>query len=229
MFGGILGASQLAASEELTYILGFPMSCQKKQRAIELPRPRFDSAVSLEKVLASRRSVRDYSRTALTLQEISQLLWAGQGVTDTEGLRTAPSAGALYPLELYLVVGDVEKLPKGLYRYRPSQHTLLRNFDVDLRSELASAALSQDCLKYGAVVIVIAAVYDRTTQKYERRGIRYVHMEVGHVAQNIYLQAGSLDLGAVLVGAFDDSRVGELLQLPSNQVPLGLMPIGRKP
>ena len=204
------------------------MSGLKSQPVIKLPAPRFESAVSLEKALILRRSVRDYSRATLTLQEISQLFWAGQGITDHDGLRTAPSAGALYPLELYLVVGNVEKLPRGLYRYRSAQHHLIEIEHGDWLKELASAALGQDCLSGCSAAIVITAVYERTTGKYGQRGIRYVHMEVGSAAQNIYLQAASLGLGTVLVGAFDDSEVKRLLNLPSSVEPLGLMPIGKR-
>jgi SagB-type dehydrogenase family enzyme len=199
---------------------------QMQRQPIQLPRPRLNSGVSFEKVLGERRSVREYSREALTLANVSQLLWAAQGVTCQDGLRTAPSAGATYPLELYLLAGNVNGLAQGLYRYRADQHKLIQLSDRDLRAELAAAALGQEWMKESAIIIVIAAVYDRATQKYGRRGIRYAHMEVGHAAQNVYLQAASLNLGTALVGAFDDKRVKEVLNLPLAEHPLGLMPIG---
>ncbi len=200
---------------------------QRMQRQpIQLPTPRLKSGVSFEKVLGERRSVREYSSETLTLANVSQLLWSAQGVTHPEGWRTAPSAGATFPLELYLVAGNVNGLAQGLYRFRADQHKLIQLGNKDLRADLAAAALGQEWMKESAIIIVIAAVYDRATQKYGQRGIRYAHMEVGHAAQNVYLQAASLNLGTTLVGAFDDKRVKEVLKLPSDEQPLGLMPIG---
>jgi SagB-type dehydrogenase family enzyme len=199
---------------------------QMQRQPIQLPRPRLKSGYSFEKVLGERRSVREYSSEALTLAQVSQLLWAAQGVTHTEGWRTAPSAGATFPLELYLVAGNVNGLAQGFYRYRADQHKLIQLVNRDLRADLAAAALRQEWMKGGAIIIVIAAVYDRATRKYGQRGIRYAQMEVGHAAQNVYLQAASLNLGTALVGAFDDKRVKEALKLPSDEQPLGLMPVG---
>jgi SagB-type dehydrogenase family enzyme len=199
---------------------------QMQRQPIQLPRPRLKSGVSFEKVLGESRSVKEYSGEALTIENVSQLLWAAQGVTRPEGWRTAPSAGATFPLELYLVAGNVNGLAQGLYRYRADQHKLIQLGNKDLRADLAAAALGQEWMKESAIIIVIAAVYARATQKYGQRGVRYAHMEVGHAAQNVYLQAGSLNLGTTLVGAFDDKRVKEVLKLPSDEQPLGLMPIG---
>jgi SagB-type dehydrogenase family enzyme len=162
----------------------------------------------------------------VTLAHVSQLLWAAQGVTRPEGWRTAPSAGATFPLELYLVAGNVNGVAQGLYRYRADQHKLIQLGNRDLRADLAAAAFGQEWMKGSAIIIVIAAVYDRATQKYGQRGIRYAHMEVGHAAQNVYLQSASLNLGTTLVGAFNDKRVKEVLKLPSDEQPLGLMPVG---
>ncbi len=199
---------------------------QMQRQPIQLPRPRLKSGYSFEKVLGERRSVREYSSEALTIENVSQLLWAAQGVTRPEGSRTAPSAGATFPLELYLVAGNVNGLAQGLYRYRADQHKLIQLVNKDLRGDLAAAALGQEWMKESAIIIVIAAVYARATQKYGQRGVRYAHMEVGHAAQNVYLQAASLNMGTTLVGAFDDKRVKEVLKLPSDEQPLGLMPIG---
>lgn len=199
---------------------------QMQRERLQLPKPRLKSGYSFEKVLSGRRSVREYSIESLTLANVSQLLWAGQGLTSQDGLRTAPSAGATYPLELYLVAGNVNGLAQGLYRYLADQHRLIQLVNKDLRAELAAAALGQEWMKESAIIIVIAAVYDRAMRKYGQRGIRYAHIEVGHAAQNIYLQAASLNLGTTLVGAFDDKRIKELLNLPSAEEPLGLMPIG---
>jgi SagB-type dehydrogenase family enzyme len=199
----------------------------EQESAIELPEPRHDSAISIEQSLLQRRSIRSYTEEAVTLQEVSQLLWAAQGITDPRGFRTAPSAGALYPLEVYIVAGNVENVTTAVYKYVPDKHALVRVTDGDKRAELADAALSQRFLKEAAVVLVITAVYDRTTVKYGDRGIRYVHIEVGHAAQNVCLQATALGLGVVPVGAFHDEQVGSLLNLPKEEVPLYIIPVGR--
>ena len=194
---------------------------------VKLPEPSYDSDISVEKALLKRRSVRDYTGEPLTIQEVSQLLWASQGITDPRGFRTAPSAGALYPLEVYVVVGDVVNLEKGVYRYEPAEHSVIKVLDSDLRKQLAVAALGQGCVGKGAVDIVFTAVYERTTGKYGDRGIRYVYMEAGHAAQNLYLQAAALGLGMVTIGAFHDEQVAKVLNLPRDEHPLYIMPVGR--
>jgi SagB-type dehydrogenase family enzyme len=205
-----------------------PAPPQEQAEVIKLPEPQYDSDVSLEQSLLERRSVRDYSGQPLTLQEISQLMWAAQGLTDPRGFRTAPSAGGLYPLELHIVVGDVEDLLPGVYRYQPDGHQLVKTGDGDKRAELAEAALEQEWVEEGAVDFVFTAVYERTTGKYGERGIRYVHMEAGHAAQNLCLQATALGLGAVTIGAFYDKEVSQLLNLPADEEPLYVIPVGRK-
>jgi len=195
---------------------------------ILLPEPDFRSSLSLEASLRDRRSVRRFSAASLSLASVGQLLWAAQGLTATTGERTAPSAGALYPLELYLVTGRVERVTPGVYRYQPPSHALRSHCAGDRRRRLAEAALRQYAIKSAAAVLVAAAVYRRTSVKYGSRGTRYVHMEVGHVAQNVYLQAQSLALGTVIVGAFDDESVREVLELPADESPLALMPVGAR-
>ncbi|MBS7622284.1 SagB/ThcOx family dehydrogenase [Candidatus Bathyarchaeota archaeon] len=192
-----------------------------------LMQPRRSSDTSLEEALMNRRSARSYVDGALTLEELSQLLWAAQGLTSPQGLRTAPSAGGLYPLEVYVVVGRVEGLSRGVYRYLPSTHSILRIQDGDRRVELARASLDQSWVKEAAVDIIIAAAYERTTVKYGERGVRYVHLEVGHAAQNLCLQATALRLGAVTVGAFDDDEVSMVVGLPQDEKPLYVIPVGR--
>jgi len=194
----------------------------------QLPQPMFNSSVSLEETLLHRRSIREYANEALTLEEVSQLLWAAQGVTAEWGGRTAPSAGALYPLEVYVVVGNVENLAPGVYKYNPERHELTLLGSTDVREELAEGSLGQTWVKEGAIDIVIAAAYERTTKKYGDRGVRYVHMEAGHAAQNICLQATALDLGMVTVGAFYDEQVKEIIGMPVNETPLYVIPVGRK-
>jgi len=205
-----------------------PTTPLPQSSVIKLPAPRLSGEVSLEEALLERRSVRDYAPESLRLEEVSQLLWAAQGVTAEWGGRTAPSAGALYPLETYLVAGDVVSLAPGVYRYNPEGHELVKVRDGDVREQLAVASVGQTCVKEGAISIIIAAVYERTTGKYGERGIRYVHMEAGHAAQNIYLQATALDLGTVTVGAFHDDQVRDIIGMPANESPLYVIPVGRK-
>lgn len=194
----------------------------------KMPVPRYSSGVSIEESLDKRRSVRDYTGEPLKIEEASQLLWAAQGVTSHWGGRTAPSAGALYPLEVYLVAGDVQDLASGVYRYDPKRHELVMISKGDIRSRLASASLDQDPVRDGAIDLVLTAVYRRTTWKYGERGTRYVHMEAGHAAQNVYLQATAMGLGAVAVGAFYDDKVERLLDLPKDEKPLYIIPVGRR-
>jgi len=198
-----------------------------KSETIKLPEPVQDSKTSIEKAIRKRRSVRSFSESPLTLAEVSQLLWAAQGITNTRGLRTVPSAGALYPLEIYLVAGNVDALPDGVYHYGPIRHELVRVIAGDKRPELCAAALGQTSVRNAAAVIVFAAVYERTTVKYGARGVQYVHMETGHAAQNVSLQAVPLHLGTVVIGAFQDAEVRKVLKMSDREQPLYVMPVGR--
>ncbi len=196
---------------------------------IKLPEPKYEGNISVEEAIHKRRSVRSYSGAPLLISEISQLLWSAQGITDSKwGLRTAPSAGALYPLEIYIIVGNAIELNKGIYKYDPQKNELLKIADGDKRNDLASAALGQSSIVDGAVCLVFTAIFERTTVKYGDRGIKYVYIEAGHSAQNVYLQAYSLGLGAVVIGAFYDEKIQKVLNIPSNEIPLYIMPIGRK-
>ena len=194
---------------------------------VALPQPKYDSRTSIERVLLKRRSVRDYSHQAITLAQLSQLLWAGQGVTDPAGFRTAPSAGALYPLELNVLAGSVTNLAPGLYKYLPTRHILTSRDSTDKRYELAQAAFAQPFIAEAPAVLVIGAVFGRTAVKYASRASRYVYMEAGHSAQNIYLQCVSLRLGTVVIGAFQDDRVKKALRFSAEEDPLYLMPVGQ--
>lgn len=191
-----------------------------------LPPPRREGDTSVERALQERRSIREYGPEPLTLSQVGQLLWAAQGISDEQGHRTAPSAGALYPLEVYLVAGNVERLGAGVYHYRPRSHFLNRVLSGDRRRALQPAALDQEAVGDAPAVIVLAALYERTTGKYGDRGIRYVHMEVGAAAENVYLQAVALQLGTVFIGAFYDDQVQEALQLADDKAPLALLPVG---
>lgn len=195
---------------------------------VQLPAPDVKGGLTVEAALQARRSQRSFSDDPLSLQEVSQLLWAAQGVTDSQrGFRTAPSAGATYPLEVYVTLGKAEGLAGGLYRYDPGSHQLCRESTEDLRDELYEAALRQTAVRDAPVVMVLTAIYGRTTARYGERGVRYVHMEAGHTAQNIYLQAASLGLGAVVIGAFDDSEVQGIMDLREDEHPLYLIPLGK--
>jgi SagB-type dehydrogenase family enzyme len=194
---------------------------------IKLPEPRYESDVSIEGTLVKRRSVRDYTREPLTLIEVSQLLWAAQGTTSDGIYRVAPSAGALYPLKVYMIVGNVEGLVAGAYRYEQKGHALIMVLQGDMRSRLADAALGQSPVRNGAIDIVLTSVYNRITRKYGDRGIRYALIEIGHVGQNICLQATAMDLGSVCIGAFYDEQVRDLLKLPEEEAPLYIIPVGR--
>ena len=206
---------------------------------VELPKPHLSSDFSIEKVLHERRSVRKYTDEPVTLEEVSQLLWSAYGITYTKeglpdfirgGFKTAPSAGARYPLELYLVVGNVKGLLPGIYWYVPEGHLIHRLADGDIRSDLMAACLSQPFAGEAPVSIVWSAVYERCTEKYGERGHdRYVCMDLGHSAQNVYLQCGSLGLGTCAIGAFSDDALKKLIGMTAEEVPLYVMPVGRLP
>ena len=195
---------------------------------IKLPEPKYIGATSVEEALMKRRSVRVFKEGPVLLAELSQLIWAAQGMTDPGGLRTAPSAGALYPLELYVVAGNVTGLQPGVYKYWYKSHELLSVEKGDRRNDLCSAALGQSSIKKAAFVLVLSGIYERTTAKYGERGVRYVQMEAGHAAQNVYLQAVPLHLGTVVIGAFSDRDVKALLKMTDSEMPLYIMPVGKK-
>lgn len=200
---------------------------ESRLETIKLSEPKHDSNTSIEEALLKRRSVRSFKDSPLSLAEVSQLLWAAQGITSPRGLRTAPSAGALYPLEIYVVAGNVDDLPEGVYNYRPVKHELVRVVKGDKRIELCDAALGQASVRNAAAVIVFAAVYERTTIKYADRGMQYVHMEAGHAAQNVFLQTVPLGLGTVVIGAFYDDAVKKVLNMSDREQPLYIMPVGK--
>ena len=193
---------------------------------IELRQPRWKGDVSVEEALRTRRSVRSFQPQPLSLDEVSQLLWAAQGIKFGH-FRTAPSAGALFPLETYIAVGNVEGLATGVYRYDPATHSLSEVRKGDVRKSLSRAAYWQRSVRAGAIALVFSAVYERTTKKYGERGIRYTHMEAGHAAQNVYLQAQALGLGTVSVGGFMDRSVKRVLRMQDEEQPLSIMPVGR--
>lgn len=197
---------------------------------IYLPSPARRGARSLEEAIAQRRSIRDFTSDTISQSQLSQILWAAQGITDTSWrLRSVPSAGATYPLEIFIACGKntVEGIDEGIYHYQIDNHSLAQHYDKDVRLALARASLSQDFIYHAPVDIIICALYNRTTGRYGIRGERYIHMEVGHAGQNIYLQATALGLATVAIGAFDDEQVREVLRLDKQCKPLYIMPVGK--
>ena len=188
---------------------------------VGLPKPRTTGEMAVEEAIQRRRSVREFSGEALGLAEVSQLLWSAQGVTSARGLRAAPSAGARYPLEVYLVCAE------GLFQYEPGEHALMKVGGEDLREALAEAALGQGFVAEAPVSLVFSAVYERTMQRYGERGIRYAHVDLGHAAENVHLQGEAMGLGSCAVGALDDAAVGEVLGLSGQERPLYIIPVGR--
>ena len=191
------------------------------------PPPQVHGSVSFESCLSTRRSVRDFSTKEITVNMLGQLLWSIQGVTGHASYkRTPPSAGGLHPLNIDVVIGAVDGLMPGIYRYLPKQHSLKRNHTVDVRMELGNAALDQTWLSDAAVSVVISAIYEKTTRKYGERGYRYVHMDSGFAAENLHLQAVALGLGTVVMGAFSDDQVHQVMNLSEEEKPLLILPIG---
>ena len=209
-----------------------------KQTIIKLPVPRLQGNVSLEETILRRRAVRRYRREPLLLSQLSQILWSAQGITGTREFRAAPSAGATYPLEIFVFVGKqsiiaseakqaFEELQAGIYHYEPKSHSLSLHTSGDLRPDLARAALDEEFIVQALVDIVICALYHRTSYRYGKRGERYIHMEAGHVGENIHLQAVALELSTVEVGAFNDEEVTKVLGVEEQIRPLYIMPVGK--
>lgn len=200
-------------------LVAFSSSLQMPRDVVKLPAPHTMGGMSLDQTLARRRSVREFALSALTSDQIGQLLWAAQGITDREGKRTAPSAGATYPLELYVAT------PDGLFHYRPNGHDMARVQARDSRAAVQQAAGGQEAI-HAPAVFVFTAVPARTAGRYADRAMRYVQIEVGHAAQNLLLEAVALGLAAVPVGSFSDDEVHRALGLPADQVVLYLVPVG---
>lgn len=195
---------------------------------VQLPSPRTTGTVSLEETLQERRSIRNFAPYAITAKEIGQLLWSGQGITlPARGFRTAPSAGATFPLELYIAVFRSNEVAPGLYHYDIRDHALtLKDSDFTANS-IVGVALRQMWINDASAAIIITAVAERTASRYGDRATRYIDMEVGHVGQNISLQAVALDLGTTMVGAFNDAALADVLGLPRGEMPLYVIPVGK--
>lgn len=202
---------------------------ESKETLIFLPKPQTKGTVSLEETLYTRRSHRRFSSDALQLQEISQILWAAQGITDkTKEFRTAPSAGALYPLDIYLIAGQINDIPSGIYRYIPAKHALERTLAGDQRDALYKASLEQSSVRQAPASILIVSVWNRITEKYGNRGRQYALLEAGHVGQNIMLQCVALNLASLPIGAYYDEQVHRVVNLRKGEDPVYLFPVGRK-
>jgi SagB-type dehydrogenase family enzyme len=212
----------------------------KKEDAVrvKLPEPKYDGAVSLEKAIKNRRSARDYSGEPITLAQAAQLLWAAYGITEPMpagpaflrgGLRAAPSAGARYPFEVYLVAGKVTGLAAGVYRYVSEEHALARVLDGDARGALSEAAFGQEWIREAPASLFVSAVFERTTKKYGERGSqRYVWMDSGYLGENVYLQAEALGFGCCVAGAFNDEAVKQAMKLPAGEEPVCILAVGKR-
>jgi SagB-type dehydrogenase family enzyme len=198
--------------------------------AIKLPPPGVKGGMPLTEALEARRSVRHFATRPLDLAQLSQLLWEADGASDPRGYRTSPSAGATYPLDLYLVVGErgVSNLAAGIYHYDVAAQTLVPLARGDFQAAVARACLNQAWMTEAPVMVVITGEYRRCTVRYGQRGVRYTHMEAGNVSQNLFLAAESLGLGAGIVGAFEDQALARALKLPPAHEPLLVMPVGYK-
>jgi len=201
---------------------------RKKETPIKLPSPNLQGRMSVEVAISKRRSFRRFRAQPLSLAQLSQLLWSAQGITGTGGRRAVPSAGATYPLEIFVVIGahGIETLATGVYHYQVDSHSLNPHLSGDLRQKLADAALSQNFIAGCPVDIVVCALHPRTAYRYGRRGERYVYMEVGHVGQNVSLQAVALGLATVMIGAFEDEEVRKALKIEEQIKPLYIVPVG---
>jgi len=218
----------------LSFIIGLALVTHgwgqvEEKGVIRLSKPIYDGTASVERAIKKRRTIRDFRSKPLTMAQLSQLFWSAQGITDEMmGFRAAPSAGALYPLDVYAVVGDggVEGLQSGIYHYQPGSHSIQLVGKGDRRQDVAGAALWQMWMAKAPIIFVITSEYERITSKYGKRGIRYAQIEVGHVGQNIFLQSGALGLGAGIVGAFHDDAVNEAIGAPKAYKPLIIIPVG---
>lgn len=199
---------------------------------IPLPSPVLKGPVSVEEAIKERRTRRSFSSDPLTIKEWGQILWAAQGITSDEGIkkRAAPSAGALFPLDIYLILGENASAPPGtgVFHYLPDQHALRCLSNKDFTKKAADVSLRQYWMAQAPGMILITAEYPRITRKYDNRGIRYAHIEAGHVAQNCFLQAESLRLNVGIVGAFEDNSLMELLPILKGHEPILILPVGRK-
>jgi len=192
--------------------------------------------MSVEKAISQRRSRRIFLDDAISAEDLSQILWSAAGITKPIAhcsqtrmcLRAAPSAGAMYPLEIYVLAENVRGIEPGIYKYIPQEHKIIRVSDRDVKKDMTAAAQERQMISIAPACLFYSAVFSRTTSRYGSRGReKYVCMDLGHSAENVYLQAEALNLGTCAVGAFDDALVKEIMQLPPEEEPLYIMPIGK--
>ena len=216
-------------SRILLLVLTVYASCSgnPENTIIQLPECVQDSGVTLTQAIAQRRSIRTFTEDSLTFPELARILHSAGGITSEWGYRAAPSAGATFPLSIFVIAENVDGLESGIYRFYPPDNSLMTLSTGNFLRDLSIAALGQPCVSSAPAAIIITADYSITTSVYGDRGIIYVHMEAGHVSQNIYLQCTALELGTVAVGAFTDNAVTELLSLEPHETPLYIMPVGR--
>jgi SagB-type dehydrogenase family enzyme len=224
----VVAAVLSASTTAVALAAAAPAAVPGSASLIALPKPDVTGKVTLEKALATRRSVREYAPGALTLGEVSQILWAAQGITGPGGKRTTPAAHAIYSLEIWLAANDVKGLPPGIYRYAPQEHALALASAGDHRAAVTAATSGQECVQRAPAVVAISGDSLLTAEKFRQRGVTWLGMEAGFVVQSIYLQVTALGLGTVMVGGFDDEPARALLGLPAGKVPLAFMPVGRR-
>ncbi len=216
---------------KLARILGFLLLISAGSGEISLPLPKTDNGMGINQVISSRRSVRRYSSQPLTLAELSQLLWSAQGITDPRGKkRSAPSAGAIYPLKLYVSVkpGGVKGISEGIYLYLPQEHKLKKLISGDHQASLAQIAFGQIWMAQAPIIFIFTAEPSRMISRYRERAWLYIHLEAGMASENLMLQAVALGMGSCAVGAFWENRLAKLLKLSPSQKSLLMVTVGRK-
>ena len=218
----------------LFFLLG-TATAETDKNLIKLPTPSFMGNMSVEEAIYKRKTVRSFGKKPLTLSQVSQLLWVANGTIPKDAVtgatsKVTPSAGGLYPLEVFLVVGKdgVKDVPAGVYQYIPRTNSMKLLVEGDKRNSVAKAALYQGFLALAPVNVIVGAVFGRTTYKYGGRGHQYVFMEAGSANQNVCLQAEALGLSVATVGAFEEKPLSKALKLPDSVRPIVIMGIGHK-
>ncbi len=201
--------------------------CAAEPVFVDLPKPQTKGKVSVEQALQQRRSFREPSEKPITLKEVGQLCWAAQGVTDDKGHRTAPSAMASYPLELYVLAGNVSDFDPGLYRYEPAGHRLELMKEGNPVEGFTKKAARQEWIAKAPVIFVISGKA-KTIAKMKGTGLRMTSIETGLAAQGFLLQAQAMGLGSTFVGGFNLAQACKFLRLPAKDVVLGVLPVGHK-
>lgn len=217
-----------------TFITGMEEKISEKRildETIKLPEPERRGGTPIWDCLRERRSIRDYKNLPVSLKELSQILWGSYGVTAREWgyhLKTAPSAGALYPIEIYVASFNVDGLKKGIYHFNPKEMTLRGIFEGDFSREITHACLSQDFILSSAFTLILTAIPSRTIGRYRERGVRYILMDLGCIIQNIYLSLTALKMGGCVIGAFSDSAMNKIMNLnPEKELVLALFSAGK--